>query len=67
MTIIVSILYDAGMCSVLDLSNEPGLRSLIDYKNYWRLDAEDEAALLALCIALNPLELNGKTVLTSIY
>ena len=52
------------MCSVLDLSNERGLQLLIDYKNYWRLDREEEAALLALCIALNPIDLDGLCCLT---
>lgn len=48
------------MCSVLDLSNEPSLQRIIDYKNSWRLDDEDEVALVALCIALNPIDLNGE-------
>lgn len=49
-----------GMCSVLDLSNERGLQRLIDYRNYSRLEREEEAALLALCVALNPIDLDGK-------
>lgn len=56
-----------GMCSVLDLSNEPGLQRIIDYKNYWRLDNEDEVALVALCIALNPMDLNGESDRISMF
>ena len=49
----------SGMCSVLDLTGESGLNRLKDYEYYRRLDNDDEKALIALCLALNPVELDG--------
>ena len=47
------------MATVLDLTGESALRKLINYEQYNLLDDEDDVALLALCIALNPAELTG--------
>lgn len=48
------------MTSVLDLSGEDGLRRLTNYGSYYQLSDTEETALLALCVALNPIELTGK-------
>ena len=50
------------MCSVLDLNSEGDIRRLKDYDNYHWLDDDDEKALVVLCLALNPAELNGESV-----
>ena len=49
------------MCSVLDLDSEGDIRRLRDYDNYYRLDDEDKKALMALCLTLDPVGLNGET------
>ena len=47
------------MSTVLDLDSEPALSKLTNYSEYQSLDDAEEMALLALCVALNPLELTG--------
>ena len=50
--------YLSCMMNVIDLDTE-GLE-LTDFQNYFRLTADQEQALAALCLLLNPLELLGK-------
>ena len=52
---------------MLDLTGESRLNRLRDYKNHWRLDDDDEKALIALCLALNPVELDGSMIRTLAY
>lgn len=49
------------MCSVLELDSGGDIKRLTNYERYYLLDDDDKKALMVLCLALNPMELNGES------
>ena len=54
--------YLKTMSSVLDLSREASLQTLIDYNSYHALSDDELNILLAYCLLLNPLALEDKCI-----
>ena len=54
--------YLNSICSVLDLSDEPAVRRLIDYQRYYNLTEEELDKLLVLCVLFRPDDLTGKCI-----
>lgn len=56
--------YLSCVCNTIEC-NEGNIRRYTDYKNYWRMDEEDEEIIYKLCLTLSPDEFEDKVFFES--